>query len=315
LSGKSVPLLVFVACATPPAQVIARPPVEAVVAPVDAGLVVDAEPPPRELAALTEPIDGIWDFVERCAGKEIAYTLDVQGARAELAAFGTKQSLELVSTDTGAIATPAQGGPPVFRLVRDGAALSRYSLGANSESLDHGSGDPGSFAPRCTTFAAFIAHDEAVSQTWKRIALEDISMSYPSRVFGAPKKKNRSLAFVADQIFGTDMGGQHATFSVNVSLDKRPASVVMKSKFSAIDFPESDPEGPMIAGARGVEMQLGIEGVGRHLVAVRLRNGKTLGVEIAWVSAFANEKIAMSDGLQLAIAARMMASIDYDTRP
>lgn len=291
--------------------------------PVDAALIADAEAPPRVVPPLAEPMDGLWDFTERCAGVETTYTLDVKGPLADFVADRVRQPVELADARekdgrvVGALAIPLGGGPPLFRLLRTGAALSRWSLGNDATQYDLTStGDVGTFHPRCTTFAAFIAREELDAQAWKRISFEGIGISYPSRVFPTPMPlpKKKMIFFGAENVFGSDMAGNRATFSVTLRIDKRTPSAAMKAMHPG-DRPDSDPDGPMIAGARGIEVQRGVEGVGQHLVAVRLGNGSTLAVEIAWVSAFANEKIEMSDAMQLAIAARMMASIDYDTRP
>lgn len=292
--------LVALACgATRPEVLGLRPPArEAVVGQPDAGATLSRAS--IEQTLLAESLDGVWELLESCDGAPITYSLTIKGARGQLATTsreGTSaEDVALVDDEAQVLVSPVDDPrSPLFGLQRQGAVLSRSK--------------EGSFEPRCTSFVRFIERTEVRRQGWSAIRLGSFSVSYPTSVFGNSWRRRDSLELGAPTVFASDMGGQRVTFSVRLSLVPQAPSAVL-GKVIASNWPDESEDGPMIAGRRGVELTMGIEGVSTNHLAVRMKNGQTLAARIDWVDAFANPKLTMPSTMQLAIAERILASVD-----
>jgi hypothetical protein len=171
-------------------------------------------------------------------------------------------------------------------------------------SADRG-GDP---SPRCTTFFSFIEHAELERQKWVTAKVAGLSLSLPSVIFPQPRRGARAIELVAPEVWATDMAGRRATFSVKLSVEhESPAAILSKILRGSWELTEA---GPRIAGKRGIDLQMGVEGVGQHDVAVRLGPGRTLAARVDWVDAFANQELTIPLTMQLAIADRILASVE-----
>lgn len=259
-------------------------------------------------------IDGVYTFTEHCHGAQ-SHVLSIHGKTANLKTGGALQSLQLRAAAGHIDATPAAGGPVVFRGIVRRGMLTLQPIGAAF----------GSFHPTCTEpgSVVFLERRTETAQVWTARTFRGVSLKYPSKLLNAREVKDH-LELVSPHVFGNGMNGDRFDFAIRITVHEKPILPVLEKALDPGTVKARFPAGTeasflpdegfftraTVAGLPGYLVNIGIEGTYTRTNTIKLTPTKTLAVAVDYASDFANIAITMSAEEQLAIADLVMLSME-----